>query len=124
MGNDCILININKRYKRGSGANAIYDATKGIWAIGKGNVVSKNGEILRKYVLSEYRGFIVEVFEVDNWYEEERGYTPKASKYGETRLGLSFTGKVARASIRDMYINKSIAHKKKRGSATAHRLAL
>lgn len=35
MDGDCVLININKTYKRGSGANGIYQATKESWVIDK-----------------------------------------------------------------------------------------
>ena len=121
---NCIIININRKYERGKGENAIYEATKGIWAINKNKVVDENGNILRKYVLSEYRGLIVEVFEVDRWFPQNRGYNPRAKKYGETRGGIAFEGNVANDQIRNLYINKSIAHRKKKGAATAHRLKL
>ena len=124
MPDDCIIININRKYERASGANAIYDATKGTWAINKNKVLNKDGTIKRKYVLSEYRGLIVEVFEVERWYTKTRGYTPKSKRHGQTRQGLAFEGIVAPSHIRTMYLNKSIAHHKKRGAATAHRLTL
>lgn len=121
---DCILININKRYKRGSGENAIFEATKGTWGIDKKHLYDKYGNIKRKYVLSEYRGLIVEVFKVERWFPQERGYNPRAKKFGQTRIGVAFEGAVADDEIRKLYINKSIAHHKKRGQATAHRLEL
>jgi hypothetical protein len=124
IDDNCIIININKKYERGKGENAIYEATKGTWAINKNQVMDKNNNPKRKYVLSEYRGLIVEVFEVDKWFIQERGYTSKAKRHGETRKGVAFEGKVADDDIRNLYINKSIAHHKKRGAATAHRLKL
>lgn len=51
IGEDCVIININKTYKRGAGENAIYEATKETWKIDKRKVDKI------KYVLSEYRGF-------------------------------------------------------------------
>lgn len=118
IGNDCILININKRYKRGSGEQSIYQATKETWTIDKDKLPRL------KYVLSEYRGLIVEVFKVDKWYEKERGYTPKAKKYGQTKIGYGFDGVVAPDEIRNLYLNKSIAHTKKKGAASAIRYNL
>lgn len=106
---ESIIININKTYIRGSGENAIYEATKEIWNINKKRVYNI------KYVLSEYRGLIVEVFEVINWYEKERGFNPNAKKFGQTYIGYGFEGKVADDEIRNRYINKSIAENKKRG---------
>lgn len=115
---NCIVININKKYERGSGENTIYNATKETWTIDK----IKLSEL--KYVLSEYRGLIVEVFEVETWYEKERGYTPRAKKFGQTKIGYGFDGKVANEQIRNRYINKSIAHTKKKGAASAIRYNL
>lgn len=122
---DFIIININKKYPKARlvGPNAIFNATKGIWAISKSVLLTKNDEIIRKYVLSEYKGLIVEVFEVTSWFQEDRGYTPKANKpLGAIRKGWSFTGHVADPLVRNKFINKSIAFTKKQGAASAHRI--
>lgn len=118
IGIDCILININKKYKRGNGKQSIYQATKETWTISRAKLKQL------KYVLSEYKGLIVEVFEVEEWYEKERGYLPTSKKYGETKIGFGFNGKIAPDTIRNQYINKSIAHTKKRGAASAIRYNL
>jgi len=122
---DCLIININKKYPKArlAGPNAIYNATKGIWAISKSVLLNKNDKIKRKYVLSEYRGLIVEVFEVASWFQENRGYNAKANKpVGAIRKGWSFIGQVADPLVRNKFINKSIAHTKKQGAASAHRI--
>ena len=108
---DCLIININSTYRRGNDSDAIYNSTKSAWAIAKNKILDKNGNILRKYVLSEYHQLIVEVFEVENWYQEQPYTTPK----GKTKQRWAFEGKVAPTDIRDLYINKSIY--KKRGDA-------
>lgn len=118
IGNDCILININRKYQRGKGGQSIYQATKETWTIKR----TKLSQL--KYVLSEFRGLIVEVFEVEEWYEKERGYLPTSKKYGQTKIGFGFNGKVAPDEIRNQYINKSIAHTKKKGAASAIRYNL
>lgn len=112
---DCVIININKKYKRGNESQSIYDSTKETWSID----ARKKDQI--KYVLSEFRGIIVEVFEVDHWYEKERGYTSRSAKFGQTKIGYGFNGKVAPDKIRNKYINKSIKHIKKRGAASVIR---
>jgi len=112
IGKDCVIININKTYKRGSGENAIYDATKEIWDIKE----HRRNQI--KYVLSEYRGLIVEVFKVKKWYSKERGYNPGAKKYGQTYLGFGFEGEIAKGLERNKYINKTISPFKKPGFAS------
>jgi uncharacterized protein len=115
---DCVLVNINKKYERGKGQSNIYNATKETWTIRK----SKLSSI--KYVLSEYRGLVVEVFKVNCWYEKERGYTPNAKRYGQKKIGYGFEGEVAYDEIRRKYINKSIANTKKKGAASVIRYNL
>ena len=118
INDDCVIININKKYpKRGIGL-PIYNATKETWTIDKKKL--KN----LKYVLSEYKGLIVEVFEVNEWYEKERGYTNKSKRFGETKIGYGFNGKVADKNIRNLYLNKSIQHIKKKGAASVIRYKL
>lgn len=114
----CILININKKYKRGKGVVNIYEATKETWTIDKKKLPTL------EYVLSEYKGLVVEVFIIKDWYEKERGYLPKAKKKDEKKIGYGFILDVAPDEIRNKYINKSIAHTKKRGAASAIRYNL
>jgi hypothetical protein len=118
IGNDCMLININAKYQRGKDGQSIYQATKETWTIRK----DKLNQV--KYVLSEYRGLIVEVFIVENWYEKERGYLPNSKKHGQTKIGYGFNGVSAPDEIRNQYINKSIAHTKKQGAASPIRYNL
>ncbi len=115
MASDCVIININRNYKRGTNGDAIYQATKETWTISK----SKIDKI--KYVLSEYRGLIVEVFSVDKWYPKDRGFGLNSKQYGQIKTGYGFDGQIAPAEIRDLYLNKSIAHLKKRGAANVIR---
>jgi hypothetical protein len=62
LGNDCVIININKKYKNAKQAKSFYEVTRYAWAMK--NPIERG----IKYVLSEYQGFIVEVFEVTRWY--------------------------------------------------------
>ena len=118
LSSDCIIININSLYRRGYGDNAIYNATKGIWTIAQWRLKGL------KYVLSEYRGLIVEVFQVDRWLEAERGFSSKAKQHGQTKTGYYFEGNVAPDDVRNRYINKSIMYVKKKGAANAVRYNL
>lgn len=123
LGSDCVLININKTYQRGNGSNPIYQATKETWLISE----HKLPQI--KYVLSEYRGLIVEVFEVKNWYAKERPKNKtidkeKNIKVKVTVTGYGFDGNIAPDEIRRLYINKSVAGSKKRGAAQVIRYHL
>lgn len=111
INSDCVVININGQYNRAFGKDDIYKATKEIWRIAKWRL----NKI--KYVLSEYRGLIVEVFEVDKWYPKERPYGIKSKRAGQTYIGYGFDGHIAPDEIRRLYINKSIAHQKDKGKA-------
>lgn len=126
MGSDCMLIKINRSYdiirKRNHQiptSEDIYYATKGVWAM------SLNTAKNFKYVLSVYKGLVVEVFEVDDWYAEKRGYTSSKDKHGnKKRNGCSFNGKVAISEIRDLYLDKSVKHVFKKGERASFRYSL
>lgn len=117
---DCIIININKKYQRAKDVDSIYLATKETWLLSKNNLPKI------KYVLSEYKGLIVEVFEIKEWYEKQRTKNKMINgvKTPTPTIGYGFNGIVAPNEIRDLYINKSIAHHKKLGSAQAFRYKL
>jgi len=108
---DTIIININSSYKRASGKNKLYQATKERWRMDKTRLEGI------KYVLSEFKGLIVEVFEVKKWYSIKRQYNPGTKKAGKTYVGYGFDGQVALNKVRNLYINKSVAHKKKKGAS-------
>lgn len=102
LGDGCVIININRTYKRAKGAKSYYDATKESWVINEKRIPSL------KYVLSEFGGFIVEVFEVD-----EAGWYKVKDPRGKVRWG--FNGKQAPEEVRNLYLNRKIS--KKRGAA-------
>ena len=121
------IININKKYKlvRGealqvntkySGKDLIYESVKQAWVMGARRETVD-------YVLAEYRGIIVEVYEVievkNNEGSLERWYKVPGYK---NRWG--FNGRLAADNVRDYYLNKSIAHHKKRGAANPIRYSL
>lgn len=111
MPKDTIIININSSYKRASGKDKLYKATKERWRMDKDRLDGI------KYVLSEYKGLIVEVFEVEKWYPIKRQYNPGTKKAGQSYTGYGFDGHVAQNSFRNLYLNKSVAHKKKQGAS-------
>lgn len=123
MGADCILININRTYKRGNGTDPIYQATKETWLISEWRLPQIN------YVLSEFRGLVVEVFEVEKWYPKQRPKNKTINKEKNIKIqvsvtGYGFDGKVAPDKIRNLYINKSVAHIKQKGAAQVIRYNL
>lgn len=111
LGEGCVIININRTYKRAKGTKSFYEATKQSWVINKKRIPSL------KYVLSEYGGFIVEVFEVDadGWY-------PVADANGKVRWG--FNGKQAPDEVRNLYLNRSIVKRRGAANPVTYRLAV
>ena len=100
-----IIININRNYaKTRSSSNSIYEATKQAW------VVSQSRRDTVKFALSEFEGIIIGVFEIKEWY-------PVITQNNKLNNRWGFIGQQANAEIRDLYLNKSIMHAKKRGAA-------
>ena len=106
LSDPVVIININKSYpKEKYNDDGIYRATKESWSMSENRIKSI------EYVLSEYKGLIVEVFEVKNWYPVD-AVTPK----GKYRKRWGFNGIVAENWIRNKYIHKSISHSKGKSS--------
>ena len=110
LHHNVIIININKSYERAKGGVSIYESTKESWVIGK-----KRRATL-EYALSEYRGIIIGVFKIHDWYQI------KTADQRSNRWG--FNGEEADAVINALYLNKSVKHTKKRGAANPIRYKL
>lgn len=93
-----VIININKTYRRGGDAKALYEATRASWVIGRDRRKSL------KIALAEYRGMVAEVFEIDDWYS-----VPIKGKPDKPRW--AFNGRVAHDEIRQCYIHRAIQKK-------------
>jgi len=107
LEHDCVIININKTYEKAKGGVSIYEATHEAW------VISERKRNILEYALSEYRGVIVGVYKINDWYQTNIGFSGK--KKISNRWG--FNGEEADDIIKSIYINKSIKHTKKRGAA-------
>jgi hypothetical protein len=110
LGEGCVIININRTYKRAKGSKSFYEATKESWVISEKRIPTL------KYVLSEYGGFIVEVFEVDHY-----GWYKTKDHNGKARWG--FNGKQAPDEIRDRYLKRSIVKKHGAANPIAYKLS-
>ncbi|MDB4243529.1 hypothetical protein N9861_05720 [Gammaproteobacteria bacterium] len=99
-----IIININKTYERAKGGVSIYAATHESW------VISPKRHKQLEYALSEYKGIIVGVYKINEWYPVVTDENKVSKRWG-------FHGEEAPADIKKIYINKSVKHTKKRGAA-------
>ena len=100
LQHNVVIININKTYERAKGGISIYNATHESW------IISKKRRQILEYALSEYKGIIVGVYKINEWYK---------SLDGPRRWG--FNGEEASDDIKNIYLNKSVKHTKKRGAA-------
>ena len=98
ISSDCVIININKRYDRTKGSQEVYEATRQKWVMSSLRVGDPQNPKL-KVVLSEFRGVVVEVFEVERWFRV-------LDENGKNRWG--FEGHVAESKIREKYINRLV----------------
>ncbi len=93
-----IIININRKYKRGMSPNEIYEATRASW------VISKDRSQKAKFVLASFRGIVKEVFYVNHWQQSKNSNR------------LEFEGGVAQLEIAEKYRNKAITNYLKTGA--------
>ena len=69
-----------------------------------------------KYVLSEYKGNC-RGFQVENGIQLNVNTILVLKNAGQTYTGYGFDGHVASHMVRDLFLNKSVAHKKKQGAS-------
>ena len=98
LKHNAVIININRQYAKVKHSNnAIYEATKESW------VMDKNKISQLEYALSEYQGIIIGVFKIHKWYAVKTEDNKINRRWG-------FNGEDAPKEIKDIYLNKSIAH--------------
>lgn len=107
-----VLININKTFRRAKGASSYYEATKESWVISERRIPTIH------HVLAEYRGFVVEVFRVENWYR-----VSKTTARGDAKTRWGFEGVVADSAVRDRYLNRLVPRKMGAANPIRYRLA-
>lgn len=104
---DAMLININREYTRFDDSEGVLEAVKGNWVMAKWRTEEN------KYVLAEFQGFVIEVFEVTAWRHH-----PEIGRYGR----YSFSGVPAPDDVRNRYLNRRVP--KKRGQSNPIRYTL
>ena len=105
-----LLIRIPKLFRPGMSGHDLYEATRGVWKLGRRRESAR-------LALAVESGIVREVYEIQAWHPA--GSTSYASRRPEDtsiRGRWEFTGKVASAEIRDKYVGESVAHYFKRGA--------
>lgn len=97
-----LLIRINQLYRRGMTDTELYEATRGIWKIGKRRAGVR-------YALAVFHGLVREVYEVKAWHPA--GTLPYATRdlpKDGTSVRWEFEGPIAAADVRSAYLHKSV----------------
>ena len=97
-----IAITINKLFYTNITEKELYEATRGIWKLGKRRTKAQ-------FAFAVFQGVVREVFEIHQWHESGTLVysTRDASKFKEMKR-WEFDGKIANDNTRNKYINKSI----------------
>lgn len=115
---NCMIINVNQLYEKDISEEDLYRITHKWWVMAE---KWTKGKTMIEYVLCEYKGLIKEVYKVNKWTKARRVKQKKDPKKCSTRFG--FYGRVAKEE-RIKYVGKSVANKKRRGSANPIRYNL
>lgn len=103
LPDNCVVININRVYKRGAKSEEIYNMVSGNWVIAKWRLP------IIKYILAEYRGLILDVFKVSQWESVTCNYQSKSNGERE-RIRYKFTKDTIEEDIRNQFIGKKIPY--------------
>ena len=100
-----LFIRINQLYRPGMSAQALYEATRGIWKVGG----ARRERV--KYALAVFGGVVLEVFAVEHWAPAgaSRYVTRDDISKRDLRNRWEFTGSIAPASVRSRYHGRSVA---------------
>lgn len=101
---------LTKSYKEGMSAEALYEATRGVW-----RGVPKNDPSFL-YAFAVHKNVVKEVYEIEQW--EKAGTTPYTMvSHADVNLTSrwEFVGHIAPDSVRDLYVGKEIERPKGQG---------
>lgn len=98
-----LLIRINRLYRHNMTPHELYEATRGVWKIGPR--CSK-----AQYAFAVFEGLVREVYAIDSWHPAATTpYTTRDPSQLTTNGRREFLGHVADATVRDVYVGRSVA---------------
>jgi len=96
-----LLIRINRQYRHNMSPQELYEATRGVWRVGKRR---ENAE----FAMAIFEGIVKEVFKISSWH-------PAGSTVYETRDNVNregrweFQGVVVEDAIRSRYLDRKVS---------------
>ncbi len=106
-----VLVRIRQYYFRGMSDVELYDATRTDW-----DIAEWRRDVLQ-LAFAIYDGVIREVYEITGWHKGGQTFcTFRKGRRNNCHGRTEFVGVIAKNSLRDKYLNKSVAHLFPRGS--------
>ncbi|MBK8232361.1 MAG: hypothetical protein IPK72_17695 [Candidatus Eisenbacteria bacterium] len=97
-----ILVRLNRLFREGMSSVALYEATRGVWKLGK----RREGA---RYALAVYRGLVREVYEIRSWFPAGTlRYETRAPRDVNLAERVEFEGRLAPESVRAKYVGCSV----------------
>ena len=103
----CLLIRINQLFSYGMSDEALYEATRGIWVIGRSR------RERARYAMAVYAGIVREVYEIKGWHPAgsmQYRFRDQAELAREAHRRWEFEGHTAAPEIREKYYGCSVGH--------------
>jgi hypothetical protein len=97
-----LLIRINRRYRHGMTPRELYEATRGVWKLGR----RREGG---KYAFAVFEGVVREVYAIAGWHPA--GTLEYETRDEDLAVGgrWEFEGSVAPGTVRARYVGRSVA---------------
>ena len=103
LSDPVLLIRVPRTFRPGMSDVELYQATRGVWRIGK-----RRDHI--KYVFAVYQGVVQEVYEILRWQPAHTTpYRTRQLDAKATRDRWEFVGRCADDKVRSKYVGKSVA---------------
>lgn len=97
-----LLIRINQLYRYGMSAQELYEATRGVWIIGK-----RREQV--QYAFAVFRGVVREVYRVEAWLQAgSTAYSTRPAEEVHVLGRWEFVGCIAEQAVRERYLDKSV----------------
>jgi len=97
-----ILIRISRLYHYGIGEAELYDATRGVWVVGKRREKAE-------FALAVYQGIVREVYRISRWLPAGSTFSARNPRGLHMRGRWEFVGTIAQEKIRRKYVDRSVA---------------
>ncbi len=98
-----LLIRIPRFYRRGMSAQALYEATRGVWKVGQRREVAK-------FAFAVFEGLIMAVYEIESWHPAgSTVYTTRHSEEVRRPGRWEFCGREAGGNMAAKYVGRSVA---------------